>query len=70
MNTFENNGRIDILVHFEGWNEIYDEVINSKSQRLAPYNFFSERNDIPRYKLNSNEDNMSSRIDYREPEVN
>lgn len=65
MNTFENNGRIDVLVHFEGWNEIYDEVINSKSQRLAPCNFFSSMEDIPRYRLNMNEDNIRSRIDYR-----
>lgn len=36
------------------------------SQRLAPRNFFSERQDIPRYRLSSPEDNMRSRIEYRD----
>lgn len=42
---------MDLLIHFEGWNDIYDEVINIESQRLAPYNFFSQRDDIPKYRL-------------------
>jgi hypothetical protein len=41
LHIFKNNDKIDILVHFEGWDEIYNEVINTTSQRLAPYNFFS-----------------------------
>lgn len=64
LNIFSHNQKTDLLIHFEGWNEIYDEVININSQRLAPYNFFSQREDIPRYRLSSAEDNMRSRIQY------
>lgn len=41
MNIFRTNGKIEFLVHFLGWNEIYDEIISSNSQRLAPFKFFS-----------------------------
>jgi hypothetical protein len=40
-----------ILVHFNKWSHIYNEVIELPSTRLAPYNFFSGRVDIPRYNL-------------------
>jgi len=31
---------------------------------LAPFKFFSERDDIPKYRVNVDENNMRSRIDY------
>lgn len=66
MDIYRGSSKTELLVHFEGWNDIYNEVINVKSQRLAPYNFFSRREDIPRYRLSSPEDNMRSRIEYRD----
>ena len=63
--VFKENGKQnEILVHYGQWNKIYDEVINVKSQRLAPYGFFSDRTDIPHYRLSQNEDNLRGRIGY------
>lgn len=54
----------EYLVHYEGWNKVYDEIISHDSVRLAPYGYFSSRSDIPRYSLTQPEDNLRSRIDY------
>lgn len=63
--VFREDGRTnEVLVHYDQWNKIYDEVINVKSQRLAPVGFFSERKDIPRYKLSQHDDNIRGRIGY------
>ena len=51
-------------MHYNSWNKIYDEVINVKSQRLAPANFFSDRTDIPKYKLSQEDNNVRGRIGY------
>jgi hypothetical protein len=46
------------LVHFNRWNNIYNEIIELPSLRLAPLNLFSSRTDIPRYNLSLEDDNM------------
>lgn len=35
--------RSQVLVHYEGWNKIYDEYILQSSYRLAPLGFFTSR---------------------------
>lgn len=46
-----NNSYNSVLVHFNRWNKIYNEIIEFPSSRLAPLHFFSSRTDIPRYSL-------------------
>ena len=59
---------MSILVHYIGWNLVYDEIINTNSQRLAAHEFYSSRMDIPRYHLNQEiEDNMHSYVVIGEP---
>lgn len=38
-----------ILIHYEKWNKIYDEVINVPTHRIANLDFYSTRKDISRY---------------------
>lgn len=45
-------------MHFNRWNNIYNEVIEVTSHRLAPFKFFTSRIDIPRYSLSLEDDNM------------
>ena len=40
-----------IAVHYEGWNMWYDEFLPLSSQRLARLGFYTDRDDIPRYKM-------------------
>ena len=40
-----------VLVHYNRWNSIYNEVIELPTNRLAPLSFFTGRIDIPRYNL-------------------
>ncbi len=42
-----------VIVHYEGWNSYYDEVIKLTSPRLAPMGTYSSRKDIPKYQLKS-----------------
>ena len=51
------------MVHYLGWNNIYDEIIDIDSQRLASYRFYSSRSDIPHYHLGLDSDeNMYSYV--------
>ena len=47
-----------MLIHFNRWNKVYDEVIEFSSHRLAPLEFFTSRVDIPRYNLSLQDDNL------------
>ncbi|CDW85689.1 zinc binding [Stylonychia lemnae] len=40
-----------LIVHYEGWNNYYDEFVKISSIRLAPLGFYTSRNDIPKYQL-------------------
>ena len=40
-----------VLVHYIGWNSLYDEVIELGSQRLASYRLYTGRAKLPRYQL-------------------
>jgi hypothetical protein len=42
-----------LVVHYEGWNKYYDEIIKQSSPRLAPLGTYSNRRDIPKYQLKS-----------------
>jgi hypothetical protein len=42
-----------VIVHYEGWNSYYDEVIKLNSPRLAPMGTYTNRKDIPKYQLKS-----------------
>lgn len=41
-----------LLIHYPGWNSIYNEFIPSDSPRLAPLGTFSSRRDLPQYNDN------------------
>lgn len=52
VKIYEVKGKINsILVHYLQWAKIYDEIIDIKSTRLAPKDYFSSRSDLPRYNL-------------------
>jgi hypothetical protein len=40
-----------VVVHYEGWNKYYDEIIKVNSPRLAPHRFYTSRDDLPKYAL-------------------
>lgn len=42
-----------MIVHYEGWNKYYDEIIKQTSPRLAPFGLYSSRKDLPKYFLKS-----------------
>jgi len=42
-----------LVVHYEGWNKYYDEIIKQTSPRLAPHGTYTKRKDLPRYLLKS-----------------
>jgi len=48
----DNNTKI-ALVHYEGFPNIYDEEIWENSARLANYQFFTGREDLPKLRINS-----------------
>jgi hypothetical protein len=49
---------VAVLVHFNRWHNVYNEIIELPSHRLAPRHHFSSRNDIPRYNLALPDNNM------------
>ena len=55
----ENNKLV--LVHFDRWDEFFDELIPLDSPRLAPEGFFTTR-DIFRYKLLLSDGNKQGEI--------
>lgn len=47
--------RKDLLyIHYEGWNRKYDEYLYIDSHRLAPLGVYTERRDIPIYRMMGN----------------
>ena len=46
-----------LVVHYDGWNSYYDEIIKQTSNRLAPLGTYTTRKDIPKYQLR-NENSM------------
>jgi hypothetical protein len=53
---------VALLVHYNRWNKLYNEIIELPSQRLAPLHCFSGRIDIPRYNLSEEDDNMRGSV--------
>ncbi|KAL4476822.1 hypothetical protein ABPG72_010659 [Tetrahymena utriculariae] len=47
------NNQEFIFIHYIGWNNIYDEMLPSNSNRISSAGFFTQRKDIPQYRLNS-----------------
>ena len=51
----KTNNRNDLLyIHYEGWNRKYDEYLYTDSHRLAPLGSYTERRDIPIYRMMGN----------------
>ena len=42
-----------LVVIYEGWNKYYDEIIKQNSPRLSPRGVYSDRKDLPKYYLKS-----------------
>ncbi len=40
-----------LVIHYQGWNKYYDEIIKQNSPRLAPCGTYSLRKDLPKYFL-------------------
>ena len=51
-----------VLVHYIGWNNVYDEYIDISSQRLAQYKFYTHRQDIPHYYMGMGANSMHSYV--------
>lgn len=61
LKIYEVNGVVtEVLVHYLGWHKIYDEILDIKSPRLAPFGFYSARKEIPRYASQETEENYFS----------
>ena len=46
----ENSNKDTILIiHYEGWNNYFDEIIRLSSPRLAPLGYYTTRKEIPKY---------------------
>lgn len=55
LNVYRKGDTVtELLIHYQGWNKIYDEILEINSPRLAPLGFYTNREDIPRYALNDN----------------
>ncbi|KRX05674.1 Translation initiation factor IF2/IF5, zinc-binding [Pseudocohnilembus persalinus] len=55
----------NILIHYKGWNSVYDEVLSYKSDRLAPKGFYTSRKNIPQYATESENDDLMSARTYQ-----
>ena len=54
---------LSILIHYKGWNNIYDEILEITSSRLAQHRFYTSRVDIPHYHMSHQvEDSMHSYV--------
>lgn len=40
-----------LYIHYDGWSRKYDEYLYLDSSRVAPLGFYSNRTDIPRYRM-------------------
>lgn len=45
-----------------GWHKIYDEILEIKSARLAPFGFYTTRKEIPRYASQETDENFFSYV--------
>ncbi len=54
INCKGKDDREALLVHYEGWASVFDEVISLESQRLAKFKFYTSREEVPHYNLNQN----------------
>ena len=50
-----------LLIHFDKWDEYFDELIPLDSSRIAPFGFYTQRN-ILRYKLLLPEGNKQGEV--------
>lgn len=39
------------MVHYHGWSRKYDEFLMMDSKRIAPSGLYTNRDDIPRYRM-------------------
>jgi hypothetical protein len=62
------SGPAAVLVHFNRWHKIYNEIIELPSTRLAPLNHYSSRTDIHRYKLALPDDNVRGLVVIGQPQ--
>lgn len=53
---------VALLIHYQRWNKLYNEIIDIPSSRLAPLNCFSGRIDIPRYNLSEPDGNLRGSV--------
>jgi hypothetical protein len=70
--VIESIGNDPILaVHYEGWNMWYDEFLPIGSPRIARLGFYTNRDDIPKYKMRqeANGGQMQAFIINRLPQV-
>lgn len=56
-----------VHVHYEGWNDVYDELIPITSERLASLGYYTNR-DIPKYALSRKEGNTQADLIYFKPQ--
>ena len=50
-----------LVIHYEGWNKYFDEIISQTSVRVAPKGTYTNRLDIPKYALKT-ENSMQGQI--------
>ena len=63
MKKFYINKQVSsILIHYLHWAKLYDEVIEIKSTRLAPSGCFSKRQDLPKYNLHQENENLRGNV--------
>ncbi|CAD8063288.1 unnamed protein product [Paramecium sonneborni] len=55
-----------ILIHYQGYNKVYDEYISMQSPRLSTLGLFTNRKDILLYQPSLNEDLLSNYLRYLE----
>ncbi|CAD8150769.1 unnamed protein product [Paramecium octaurelia] len=52
----------EMLVHYKGWDKVYDEYISISSPRLSPLGLFTDRTDILLYQSSPNDNAMSNYV--------
>lgn len=49
-----------LAIHYEGWNQWYDEFLPLSSPRIARLGFYTQRDDIPKYKMKPSHEGENS----------
>ncbi|CAD8149768.1 unnamed protein product [Paramecium pentaurelia] len=62
LNIIQKKKENQILVHYEGWNKVYDECISIQSPRLSSKGLFTNRKDILLYQPSFNQNTMQNYI--------